>query len=85
MVIRLKKGDLIDILAPSSFVDEEDNLKVKVGSGSLSEITGSSFNRSVDGSLENDGMAELDFPYSSGIYIMQLTIGETSIVKKILK
>ena len=27
MVIRLKKGDLIDIIAPSSFIDEEDNLK----------------------------------------------------------
>ncbi len=27
MVIRLKKGDLIDILAPGSFVDEVDNFK----------------------------------------------------------
>jgi len=36
-------------------VDSENNLKVKVGSGSLSEITGSAFNRSVDGSLESDG------------------------------
>ena len=27
MVIRLNKGDLIDILASGSFIDEEDNLK----------------------------------------------------------
>ena len=27
MVNRLKKDDLIDILAPGSFIDEEDNLK----------------------------------------------------------
>ena len=26
MVFRLKKGDLIDIVAPSSFIDEEENL-----------------------------------------------------------
>ncbi len=27
MVIKLKKGDLIDVLAPGSFIDEEDNFK----------------------------------------------------------
>jgi len=27
MVFRLKKGDLIDILAPSSFIDEDENFQ----------------------------------------------------------
>ena len=27
MVVRLKKGDLIDILAPGSFIDDEENLQ----------------------------------------------------------
>ena len=27
MVFRLKKGDLINILAPGSFIDEEENLQ----------------------------------------------------------
>jgi len=27
MVFRLKKGDLIDILAPGSFIDEEENFQ----------------------------------------------------------
>ena len=27
MVFRLKKGDLIDILAPGSFIDEDENLQ----------------------------------------------------------
>ena len=27
MVFKLKKGDLIDILAPSSFIDEEENFQ----------------------------------------------------------
>ena len=27
MVFRLKNGDLIEILAPSSFIDEEENLQ----------------------------------------------------------
>ena len=30
MLVKLKKGDEIDILAPSSFVDKEDNLKVGI-------------------------------------------------------
>ena len=27
MVIKLKKGDVIDILTPGSFIDEEENFK----------------------------------------------------------
>jgi len=28
MGFRLKKGDLIDILAPGSFIDEDENFKI---------------------------------------------------------
>ena len=59
--------------------DREEEVSIRI-----TDLTGNLLSE-MKVSLENDGMAELDFPYSSGIYIMQLTIGETSIVKKILK
>ena len=31
MVFRLKKGDLIDILAPGSFIDEDENFQKGIG------------------------------------------------------